>query len=68
MNGKRINFWFQFVLGLLVGTGWVQANDAVYVPRSEQVNGPVHAIVGPLGQRSRANAGLNANYGFVVTP
>lgn len=27
----------------------------------------VYAIVGPLGQRSQANAGLNANYGFVVS-
>jgi len=27
----------------------------------------VYAIIGPLGQRSQANAGLNANYGFVVS-
>lgn len=28
----------------------------------------VHVIIGPLDQRSRANAGLNANYGFIETP
>lgn len=28
----------------------------------------IYAIVGPLDQRSVANEGLNANYGFVVTP
>jgi len=43
------------------------ASEAVYVPRAVQVAGPVYAIVGPLGQRSLANAGLNANYGFVLT-
>ena len=32
-----------------------------------QVTDGVYAIVGELGQRSEANAGLNANYGFVVT-
>jgi len=43
------------------------AAEADYVPRAVQVAGPVYAIVGPLGQRSLANAGLNANYGFVLT-
>jgi glyoxylase-like metal-dependent hydrolase (beta-lactamase superfamily II) len=41
--------------------------EAPFVPRAQQVAGPVYAIVGPLGQRSEANAGLNANYGFIVT-
>lgn len=43
-----------------------QAAEAVFTPKAEQVTGNVYAIVGPLGQRSKANAGLNANYGFVV--
>jgi glyoxylase-like metal-dependent hydrolase (beta-lactamase superfamily II) len=41
---------------------------ADYRPKAEQVVDNVHAIVGPLGQRSTDNDGLNANYGFIVTP
>lgn len=39
-----------------------------YQPRAEKVVDNVYAIVGPLGQRSAENDGLNANFGFVVTP
>jgi glyoxylase-like metal-dependent hydrolase (beta-lactamase superfamily II) len=39
-----------------------------FEPRAEKVVDNVYAIVGPLGQRSAENDGLNANYGFVVTP
>lgn len=42
--------------------------ESPYAPQAVQVKGAVYAIVGPLGQRSQANAGLNANYGFVITP
>ncbi len=38
-----------------------------FTPRAEKVADNVYAIVGPLGQRSAENDGLNANYGFVVT-
>ena len=41
---------------------------ADYQPKAEKVVDNVYAIVGPLGQRSAENDGLNANYGFVVTP
>ncbi|MDQ1316225.1 MAG: Beta-lactamase [Pseudomonadota bacterium] len=41
---------------------------ADYQPVAEKVVDNVYAIVGPLGQRSADNDGLNANYGFVVTP
>lgn len=41
--------------------------EPLYVPKAVKVTEGVYAIVGPLGQRSEANAGLNANYGFVVT-
>ena len=44
-----------------------QANEPVYRPKAQSVTEGVYAIIGPLGQRSEANAGLNANYGFVVT-
>ena len=40
---------------------------ADYRPQAEQVADSVYAIVGPLGQRSADNDGLNANFGFVVT-
>jgi glyoxylase-like metal-dependent hydrolase (beta-lactamase superfamily II) len=39
-----------------------------YEPRAEKVVANVYAIVGPLGQRSAGNDGLNTNYGFIVTP
>ncbi|MDO9636514.1 MAG: MBL fold metallo-hydrolase, partial [Thiobacillus sp.] len=39
-----------------------------YQPKAEKVAVNVYAIVGPLGQRSEENDGLNANYGFIVTP
>jgi glyoxylase-like metal-dependent hydrolase (beta-lactamase superfamily II) len=41
--------------------------EQLYVPKAVKVTDNVYAIVGPLGQRSEANAGLNANYGFVVS-
>jgi glyoxylase-like metal-dependent hydrolase (beta-lactamase superfamily II) len=39
---------------------------ADYQPKAELVAENVYAIVGPLGQRSVDNDGLNANYGFIV--
>lgn len=45
-----------------------QAAHAEYLPKAERVVDNVYAIVGPLGQRSKENDGLNANFGFVVTP
>lgn len=39
-----------------------------FQPKAEKVAANVYALIGPLGQRSEANDGLNANYGFVVTP
>ena len=41
--------------------------QAEYLPKAEPVADGVYAIVGPLGQRSPENDGLNANYGFIVT-
>jgi glyoxylase-like metal-dependent hydrolase (beta-lactamase superfamily II) len=53
------------VATLLTLTGQALAD---YQPQAEKVVDNVHAIVGPLGQRSPDNDGLNANYGFIVTP
>jgi glyoxylase-like metal-dependent hydrolase (beta-lactamase superfamily II) len=38
-----------------------------FQPTAEKVVDNVYAIVGPLGQRSPDNDGLNANFGFIVT-
>ncbi len=54
---------FAVVAGLLAAGA-----RADFQPKAEQVVGDVYAIVGPLGQRSAENDGLNANFGFVVTP
>jgi glyoxylase-like metal-dependent hydrolase (beta-lactamase superfamily II) len=51
------------VAGLLAVTA-----RADYQPTAEKVADNVYAIVGPLGQRNADNDGLNANFGFVVTP
>jgi glyoxylase-like metal-dependent hydrolase (beta-lactamase superfamily II) len=47
---------------------FMQTVSADYQPRAERVIDNVYAIVGPLGQRSADNDGLNANFGFIVTP
>jgi glyoxylase-like metal-dependent hydrolase (beta-lactamase superfamily II) len=41
---------------------------ADYQPKAEKIVDNVYALIGPLGQRSADNDGLNANFGFVVTP
>lgn len=46
----------------------VPAFAAAYTPEAKPVAVGIYAIVGPLGQRSAENDGLNANYGVIVTP
>lgn len=53
-----------FCFSLFAG---VSAAEQPFVPQAINVTDNIFAIVGPLGQRSQANAGLNANYGFIVT-
>ncbi|MDZ7802724.1 MBL fold metallo-hydrolase [Thiohalophilus sp.] len=53
-----------FCLLALGGTG-VQADEAPL--HLQQVNDHVYAIVGPFGNRTPANLGNNATFGFVVT-
>ena len=60
-------FWRSLgVLCLTLGSS-VFASEQAFVPKATQVTDNVYAIIGPLGQRSEANAGLNANYGFVIS-
>lgn len=62
------NFFRKCVLGIFFFTlSSAHANELRYTPKAQLVTAQVYAIVGPLGQRSEANAGLNANYGFVTT-
>jgi glyoxylase-like metal-dependent hydrolase (beta-lactamase superfamily II) len=51
-----------FVLALAAPTA------QAFQPKAEQVVDNVYALIGPLGQRSADNDGLNANFGFIVTP
>ena len=54
---------FAAVAGLVTLTA-----RADYQPGAEKVVDNVYALTGPLGQRSADNDGLNANFGFIVTP
>lgn len=56
--------FFLLIATLLAAT----AARADHLPKAERIADNIYAIVGPLGQRSMENDGLNANYGFVVTP
>lgn len=65
---KTITMKLRHFLALAVCLLGAASASAEYRPRAELVAENVYAIVGPLGQRSLENEGLNANYGFVVTP
>jgi len=56
------------LLVLAVMAGFAVIARADYLPCAEKVVDNVYALVGPLGQRSIDNEGLNANFGFIVTP
>jgi len=60
---RKLHYVFIALLAALSSVG-VRAE---YLPKAERVTDQVFAIVGPLGQRSADNDGLNANYGVVVT-
>ncbi len=62
MTGACHRFIAVFVILLFSVTA-----QAEYLPKAERVIDDIYAIVGPLGQRSAENDGLNANYGFIVT-
>ena len=64
---KNIALGLACLLALLTPAHSQNAPEPGYIPQASAVVGNVYAIVGPLGQRSEANAGLNANYGFVVS-
>lgn len=52
---------------LLFTAAFTLPASAAYTPLAEKVSDNVYAIIGPLGQRSEANDGLNNNLGFIVT-
>lgn len=53
---------------LLLAAALFSLPAAAYTPTAEKVVDNVYAIIGPLGQRSKENDGLNSNSGFIVTP
>ncbi|MBI5331577.1 MAG: MBL fold metallo-hydrolase [Betaproteobacteria bacterium] len=57
---------FKYLLAvfMVLFPAWCAAD---FQPRAERVVDNVYALVGPLGQRSVENDGLNANFGFLVT-
>lgn len=58
--------YFSYATALIaLAMSSLQAN--AYTPTAQKVVDNVYAIVGPLGQRSAENDGLNNNLGFVVT-
>lgn len=54
------------VFGILIQPLTAAADEARYEPTAQPVTDNVYAIIGPLGQRSEHNDGLNNNLGFVV--
>jgi glyoxylase-like metal-dependent hydrolase (beta-lactamase superfamily II) len=59
----------RFLLGVFfLATTVVAWAEEEYQPRAELVAEDVYVIVGPTTQRAKWNDGLNANYGFVLTP
>lgn len=59
--------WIKWVFFAACFMGATSIQAEVFVPKAEKVVDNVYAIIGPLGQRSPDNDGLNANYGFVIT-
>ncbi|MBK6742979.1 MAG: MBL fold metallo-hydrolase [Hydrogenophilales bacterium] len=57
----------KYLFGFLGAFAAITTVRAEYQPKAEQVTENIYAIVGPLGQRSTENDGLNANFGFIVT-
>lgn len=64
---RKAGFWLKtgMVALVLMGPLSVSANNEELVVKQVEEN--VHAIVGPLGNRTEANLGNNATFGFVVT-
>jgi glyoxylase-like metal-dependent hydrolase (beta-lactamase superfamily II) len=58
----------RFFVPLFFLLALVAPSAQAFQPKAERVVDNVYAIVGPLGQRSAENDGLNANFGFIVTP
>jgi len=55
------------ILAVLAATSVLAARNE-FRPKAEKVVDNVYSLMGPLGQRSADNDGLNADFGFIVTP
>lgn len=56
-----------FIFALTASADGSFQPKAEFQPKAQKVVDNVYALIGPLGQRSPDNDGLNANFGFVVT-
>jgi len=62
-----MNRHLQTVAFLMLLFGVITAASAApYTPKAEKITDNVYAFIGPLGQRSEDNDGLNNNLGFIV--
>lgn len=59
-----IRYFFPTILVLMSAAC---AGEPIFIPKPRLVTEGVYAIAGPLGQRSKANFGLNATYAFIQT-
>jgi glyoxylase-like metal-dependent hydrolase (beta-lactamase superfamily II) len=55
-------------MAMLLSSLGARAAESEYIPQAERVVDNVYAIVGPFGLRGPDNDGLNATFGFIVTP
>lgn len=62
----RSTIMWQIAFGLLLVPCILFAAETRYEPKAQAVTENVYAIIGPLGQRSEFNDGLNNNQGFVI--
>jgi glyoxylase-like metal-dependent hydrolase (beta-lactamase superfamily II) len=67
LKGTNMKCFLKAVISASVIFTLTYANTVfAYTPKAEKVIGNVYAIVGPLGQRSEENDGLNDNLGFII--
>jgi len=60
-------FFSYFISGIFLVILFNASTVFAYTPQAEKVTDNVYAFIGPLGQRSEANDGLNNNLGFIIT-
>lgn len=63
-----MHIFTRFIILTAILSGLMSLNNVMaYTLKAEKVIDNVYVFVGPLGQRSEANHGLNNNIGFIIT-